>query len=278
MKKNIVMQFKLMFSQKSLHYTLLILCLLSIITFIVNCISTFGRPLTDVPNAYFFFIGSTLGEGFYYIYSTILSLVCVIPFADSYFRDYNKNMLSVILLRTTPKTYYFSKSLAVFFSGFIVIFVSLMLNFFLNFITFPLSNGCDFTMFPTYYSDFYMKGYWSDLALLKNLFVQNPYLYSLLFLCITSVVSGIYAVIVYNISYFIKKQHILLLASMFILSNVLAILAGITGLNIRPENYCFAFSQFEVVKTSNIIAMVLFYLAFVFIPIPFCLKKLRNAI
>lgn len=279
MKKNVSMQIKLMLSQKSLHYTLIVLSLFSCVAFLVNCISNFGRPITDVPNAYFFFIGSSLSEGFYYIFSIILPIICVIPFADSYFRDRNKNTLPIIILRSSPVKYYFSKGIAIFISGFIIVFISLALNFLLNFIAFPVSKGCDFTMFPTYYSDFYIKGYWSDNILLKNLFVGYPYLYNLLFLFIISIVGGVYSIIVYNLSYFTKKQHIMMLASMFVLSNVFAIISTVTNnFNIRLENYCFAFSQFESIDPTNIIIMTVLYLLMIFVPIPFCFKKLRDVI
>jgi len=278
-KENISMQIKLMLSQKSFRYQLIGLSLFSCAAFIINCISNFGRPITDVPNAYSFFIGSSLSEVFYYIFSVILPIVCVIPFADSYFRDRNKNTLPIIILRSSPIKYYFSKGIAVFVSGFIVVFICLMLNFLMNFIAFPVSKGCDFTMFSTYYSDFYIKGYWSDNILLKNLFVGYPYLYNLLFLFIISVLGGVYSIIVYNISYYTKKQHILMLSSMFILSNILAIISTISNnFNIRIENYCFAFSQFERIETTNIIIMIVLYLLLIFVPIPFCLKKLRNVI
>ncbi len=277
MKENISMQIKLMLSQKSFRYMVMGLSMFSCVAFIINCICVFGRPITDVPNAYSFFIGNTLSESFYYIFSTILPIICVVPFADSYFRDYNKNTVSIIVLRSSPEKYYFSKGIAVFVSGFSVVLLCLMLNFLLNFIAFPISKGCDFTMFPTYYSDFFCKGLWADNILLKNLFTAHPYLYNFLFVFVISFVGAIYSVIVYNISYFVKKQHILMLSSMFIFSNVLAILSAIVpGLNIRLENYCFAFSQVGDVKVYNLIIMLFVYLFLIFVPIPFCLRKLRN--
>lgn len=278
MKKSVLMQIKLMLSQKSFQYTCIGLCVFSCAAFLVNCISNFGRPITDVPNAYFYFIGSSLSEGFYYIFMTILSIVSVIPFADSYFRDRNKNTLSILMLRSSPSKYYFSKGIAVFLSGFAIVFICLILNFLLNFIAFPISKGCDFTMFPTYYSDFFIKGYWSDNILFKDLFISNPYLYNLFFLFVLSIVGGIYSIIVYNISYFTKKQHIIMLSSMFVFSNILTIISSITDVNIRIENYCFAFSQFENIETNNIVIMIIIYFIFIFIPIPFCIKKLRNVI
>lgn len=202
MLKNVSMQLKLMLSAKSFRYALFFSCVFSCIAFIINCLSTFGRPLTDVPKAYFYFIGSYLSEAFYYVFSTLLPILCVVVFSDSYYRDRTKNTLPVLLMRTSPEKYYFSKGIAVFASGFVVVFVSLFINYMLCFITFPINKGCDFTMFPTYYSDFFINGSWSDGILMEELFALNPYLYNFLFLIFTSLTGGVYAAIVYNISYF----------------------------------------------------------------------------
>lgn len=279
MQKNIKFQLKLLFTQKSFVITMMVMIVFSCVAFIVNCITIFGRPITNVPNVYFFFIGSALSESMYYILSVILPLAAALPFADSYFKERKDNLLPVVLLKSSRSTYYFSKGIAVFFSGFFIAFIPLLLNNLLNFIVFPVTAGCDFTMFPTYDSDFFVKGFWLKNIILKDFFISSPYLYNLFFLFAISTVSGLYAVIIYNLSFFVKKQHLLLLTSAFVLSNLCSILSSITpGFRIRLEDYCYAFTKMEAFPSVGFWCMLVLYGALLLLPIPFCLKKLRDAI
>lgn len=272
------MQLKLMLSQKSFQYTLLCGCLFSCVAFIVNCVSVFGYPLINVPHAYSFFIGCTSADGFYYIYMVLISLYSAVPFADSYFKEAHHNTLPAILSRISPKTYYTSKAFSVAASGFLVNFIPLLLNFLLNLIAFPIQKGCDFTFCLTWDSSFFEKESYVDTILFKDLFIYNPYVYQLFFLLFIACAGAVFALIVFNISFFVKQKkfHLLLLASMFLISCFLEIFKSVTDINIRLENYCFSFIEFEEFHLFNVIIMVILYLFFTLASIPFCIHKVGN--
>lgn len=288
MKSNFKMQWRLMTSQKSFYWAMFFMIALSCVTFIINCFTVFGRPITAVPNAHFFYLGSAAAD-LHSVFSLLLPLVAAFPFADSYFRDRKKNTLSVILMKTSAKNYYFSKLLVVFFSGFLIAFIPLLINYFLNFIAFPLTRGCDFTMFPVWTSSFFEAGKsgWLENIFLKELFVPHPYLYNFIFLILTSVLGGLFAAMAYNVSFFIKKQLVFVIAFPFVLTNAVLLVSSAVNLalrlasvdfivNTKIENYFYAFSNVQEMGTIGMVIVAMLYGVILFGFMPLCLKKLRD--
>lgn len=273
--KAVSAQIKLLFKRKSFILTLTFMMLYSITVFIINCIKNFNNNIVAVKAAKYLFLGSDFLNTPFMLYSLIFPIIAVLPYADSYFEERKNKTTEFCLMRLSGSTYYFSKMITVFFSGFIVNFVPLLTNMLLNFIAFPIDSSIDATNFSYVYSHLFTTVI--ETGLFKDLFAGNMYLYNLLYLILASVSSGLIAVIVYQLSFFYNKSRILLNCSFFIIYSFINIIFGAVGLEeFCLENYIFA-SRFYCDQSVRgfIVTFSLLILTAV-IPTLFIKNRLRN--
>lgn len=273
--KAVSAQIKLLFKRKSFILTLTFMMLYSIMVFIINCIKSFNNNIIEVKAAKYLFLGSDFLNLPFILYSLIFPIIAVLPFADSYFEERKNKTTEFCLMRLSGSTYYFSKMITVFFSGFIVNFVPLLTNMLLNFIAFPIDSSIDATNFS--YVNSHLFTTVMETGLFKDLFAGNMYLYNLLYLILASVSSGLIAVIVYQFSFFYNKSRILLNCSFFIIYSFINILFGTVGLDeFCLENYIFASRFYRDQSVRGVIVTFSLLILTAVIPTLFIKNRLRN--
>lgn len=239
-------QMRLLWRTPAFCLTMGLMCLLSIGVFCVLSFPYYGMDFIAVPAADRMYIGRG-GLSVTYILRALLPLIVTLPFADSYFCEKKKNMLPVLLTKyKTSADYYFSKGAAVFVSAALVVFVPFLLNMLLNLIAFPITSIADGTNLSTDCAMYYVEPYVTS-ALFPRLLVLHPYLYNFLFCIAISGFSGLLGVTAYILSYFVKRNRIWVLVSVFIANNFLTMLSGMfePKVNFAFFNYLFAYDETE---------------------------------
>lgn len=269
-------QFKILFNRKSFYISLLISSVYAIVSFVIKCLQAYGRNFNHVFSASEMYLGSKFSQSPAYVFLAIIPVLAILPFSDTYFEERQLGISQYCLARTGKKKYYFSKLTVVFFSGFIAIFTALMINYLLCLTAFPLESTYKFSGNSYFQSPLYTDMVY-DL-LFSSLLASNMYLYNFVYMLITSTASGVMAVIVYQISFFYKKNRAALLCGFYIIYNAADMLVSSFGLkHFTPENNLIVgdvfFGQtylgFAVFCGALILSALL--------PIPFALKKLRNS-
>ncbi len=239
-------QIKLLWQTPSFLLTMGLMCLVSVSVFCGSCLQYYGTNFIAVPAADQFYIGRWTMDTTYFL-RLLLPLIVVLPFADSYFCEKKKNMLPVLLTRyKTAAGYYFSKGTAVFISAALVVFVPFLLNMLLNLTAFPLTSIADYTNLSTDQTMYYVEGKLAAI-LFPRLLILHPYFYNFLFCIAISLFSGLIGVTAYTLSYFVRRNRIWVLASVFILNNLLEIASS----SLEPKrnfaffNYLFAYDLTE---------------------------------
>lgn len=222
------------------------MCLVSVTVFCISCLPYYGLDFIAVPAADQLYIGRGTTDTAY-ILRALLPLIVTLPFADSYFCEKKKNTLPVLLTRyKSTAAYFFSKGMAVFFSAALVVFVPFLINMLLNLIAFPTASVADYTNVSTDQTIYYVEPYITN-GLFPRLLALHPYLYNCLFWIAISLFSGLLSVTAYVISYFVRRNRIWVLVSVFILNNLIALASDlcVPKLNFAFFNYLFAFDQSE---------------------------------
>lgn len=273
-------QLKLLLKRPEFGITMLLMCCFSIGIFILNCIMNFHSNIDNVLSADQFYIGrSTLPLS--PLLALVLSIVIAFPFSDSYFDEKQKNTLPVILTRyKSASNYFISKAFIVFFSAFIVVFIPFMLNIILNSIAFPSESLVDYSRLSSDQTVYYIKDFVQNI-LFPDFFVKYPQLYNILFCLALSLFLGLGAVLIFCISFFVKRSRILVIASFFIISNIISIVSNVTmsvGINIDFYNYLFSYN-IEENKYLLVFGFELFFILLaIFILSKKAIHKMENII
>lgn len=281
MKKSLKFQFISMLSSKGFNISVLILCIYSIAVPIYYGIKFTNGDINEVPAAYAFFIGSSLNEIPSRIFYTIMPLMVVLPFADSYFCDRENKTIYAVLSRCSVNDYYFGKLICVFASGFIVIFTPLILNFILNLLIFPFDSTIEFYMgFGQIQNQLYsLRDIGVDI-IFRSLFFSNHYLYELVYMIIASLFGGLFSVIVYQFSFFFRGNRIILNSLFFIIFNVLNLVFGIVKTSFCITLDCYIISDRTYGEQNYLVffALIAVCILCAFAPIPFAKKKMLEII
>lgn len=101
-----------------------------VVSFIVKCIFVYQSDILSVQVAFSQFFFNGFNDEYVAIFSIIFPFACCAVFSDSYISDSTRNYIGICLIKGNIKQYFFSKMLAVFACGFLVIFAPQIVNFF----------------------------------------------------------------------------------------------------------------------------------------------------
>ena len=232
------LQILLLLKRKSFIITLSSMMIFSMLVFILNCIEFFNNDIVSVKSAKYLFLGSDFSFASI-ILTILLPIISVLPFSDTFYMEHQKGTDIYCITKSSLNIYYFSKLLVAFFSGFIVVFTPLFVNYLLNLIAFPIDSSIDATGFSFYCS--YLYADVMETGLFQNLFANNMYLYNFVYLILLSFFSGQISTIVFQFSYYYNKSRVILICSFFAIYNVMLPLLKSFGLDeFCIDNYIFA--------------------------------------
>lgn len=276
MKKELRFQLKSAVYSKNFIIISLISIFFGIICFLIKCAECYGMDIISVPSAYQqFFTNVRSNDTFVAVFSIASPFLICAAFSDSYVTECNNRFVPICLIREGKNKYYFSKLISVFICGAFVMVIPQFINMLLCVITFPMESTYMYT-WDLWQADTYTADIAGDWFLFKNLYILSPYLYFLVFIAISGILSGIIAVISFEVSFFVKNR-IFVTSFMFILINLSNVLFESYMIPYNVMNCMFGLSVSGITFHSFIITCVI-YLSVMLLLIPFSLRRLKNCI
>ncbi len=211
-EKNAVikMQFRHMLSRTEFKVSLTAVLLVVAISFLVLCTKVWGLDFSNLYSAAYGWVGNAapldinIMQMFFVL---LIFFVGSMAFSDSQYVDGKINAKTMIITRCSRKNYIISGAFVSFLGAFLVIFVPFIFSQLLSFSIFPVQSSVQ-TVFNSNPS--WVKPYRFD-TLFPSLTYNNPYLYNLISIFYMSVCAGIFAVLSFCLSFFIKRGRLLII-------------------------------------------------------------------
>ncbi len=271
-------QMRLMFKSNQFLFALTAMVVFVTFGFILNCISYFGSDIVAVPTANYFIIFYPSGSDmFFYVFSFTFPLFAALGFSDSFFTERKSHITDICLLRRSANAYYFSKLAAVFISGLLILLIPLLMNFIMCLI----ASSRFLTVAGLNYSALNLLAYKDEAkaVMFQSLFVNHPYLRSLLSLALVSFTGGLVAAVTYQFSFFYSRSRIILLCSFFAVYNFLSLILENFGYREYALGKNIFFYNFKVGGNEvTLTALMLIMILTVIVTIPFAKRKMNELI
>ncbi|WAM34340.1 hypothetical protein [Caldicellulosiruptor morganii] len=256
-------EFKRLLSRKEFFIVMVIAFFYISVDFVYHSVKLINAPFFELPSAYQMWIlynkvGGQWGQVFVFF---LLPLFAAIPYSDSYLEDKKTGVINFIVTRCDRRLYLFCKGIAVFFSGFIVVFVPLFINQILCLCLLPVYSPSENVFnHPTYNAYQFLS-----TVQLPKLHSLNPYLHNLFYMLLNSMFAGIIALLSYSISFLKKMNRYLVVILVFLfclIENVVGkLISSSTTFSIIDYLHIFSFS-FEI---TNYLYFLIFMLVLIFV-------------
>lgn len=150
---------------------------------------------TSVFNGWIGYDATSLQAGLYFI---LLPLLATFPYGDSYFTDITEGYINNLLIRHDKMKYLLIKFFVLFLSGAVTIILPLVISLL-----------CTMSLLPSIVPEqsTLTFGIWeSDLW--ADIFINHPYVYTLRFLILIFIFSGLMAVLALTVSFYTDNKYI----------------------------------------------------------------------
>ena len=182
-----------------------------IVPFLMDCMKYYQTEITYIPPANELWVGfhNHMGEAYYLF---LLPLLPALVYADTHYLNLKTGMYKNIYSRCRKSTYILAKGVVILVSGFIIVFLPLLLNQLLCFLIAPLHSTRNslggwpaYTSYPTY------------TLLFESLFLRKPYLYNFLYMAMASVLGSMSALLSYAVSFLNGQSRLIVVATPMII-------------------------------------------------------------
>lgn len=165
-----------------------------------------GNPIITVVSVFTNWIGTdvlSIKSNFFYF---ILPIVATIPFGWSMIDEMNSGYVKNILCKTSRKSYFISKYIAVFVSGAVMIMIPLILNYVLLSMYLPSIKA----------ERAYPYGVVGEPSMWSGIYYEHPLVYIILYILLDAIFAGLLASISTASAFFIKQRLAVILIPFFI--------------------------------------------------------------
>lgn len=200
-------EFLACFKRKEIHFVMLFLVALSLLSYSMECIAFYGSEMRFIRSSN----ESTLLLGVYAssVMSMILLMLPLISsliYSDSLYKDYHNGVTKVILTRVRKSDYILSKAVVVFVSSFVIFFIGLLINLIIVKVTFPTVGFDNIYSLPPY--DIGIQNFDGNFFL-DFIRVQSPFVFNIIILLILSFFSGLISLFTYGVYFlFLDRNRI----------------------------------------------------------------------
>lgn len=189
---------------KSFLFAFVITLLYSLATFLYDCIPLYGTISSKHMAAYDYFgpVENCYGFSFQLwqiFFMFLFFFICSLSGGDRYCVDYTSGTYKNIFSRSQKKDYFITGSITTFFAGFITIFIPLLVNLLLWMVVAPLTTSTRL-----------VNGELLNKLFLPSLYINQPYLFFLVNMVITSFIGGLYSLLSFSISLFYHKKRFII--------------------------------------------------------------------
>lgn len=227
MKNLIRLNIRLMLKRKSFVFIMTLMLLLAVGIPIFFLVKYRGEYRYSLPSAETLFLINADSEWWGYI-SMLIPFMWVMPYGFSYLYEYKAGVSIYLKTRDTIKTYYYSQMFACFLGSAMVFLIPTFLNIILTAGIFEINgndyvmgyqrydtNWCNSIMGTNFYKNTLFHG-----ALFKSLYINHPFIFSVLKCVWSSVEMGVFGVFVYSVSLIIKKGSVWLLMFVYVFNQL----------------------------------------------------------
>ncbi len=226
------MQIKVLFQRKGVYITSLIILLLVIQNFLDNVFSLAYQDVIHMCAPYKLLMLSDMGKNF--LLFLLYPFLIVLPAAFSYMDDTNNRETNFICSRVGVKNYYLGKLAAVFVVTFVAVIIPLLMDYFLNVVSFPLGATGD-----KYNIDYYQPVSRERIGnyFLVGIYVKAPYFHAFISTLFFGVCSGIFGCFAAAVSFLRVRYKVFLFLPFFILYNISLRLGNMFGFYTELSDY-----------------------------------------
>lgn len=174
----------------------------------------------------------------------LFPMLASLPYSSSYCNEKKSGYIKLMLTRTKRMNYYLSKFLAVFISGFLTVFLILSVSLIISMMFYPMLLPEPITnQFPAAIGD----------SMLKNLFINKPMAYTLLYILIDSVFFGMISLISLVIGAFTEHSFVSVVGGTVVFYIFSFVISAIKMNTCNPSIYLVPYQPFEGIKINVII-------------------------
>ena len=224
MGKSLKTELKMLTNRNQFQVMLLFGVTLSITAFLIDCLVWFSQSIEQVPPAYGTWMGTSLYSNI--VTATLFMLMPLyasIAYSDMFYVNQKSGYNNFIFTRSSRKNNVTSNAIMVFISGFIIVFLPLLLNQILCLIAFPFENTTNLGI-ATYKAIQVHYNY-----PLGGLSYHYPYLYNLVYCFIPAFFGGAFATLTLGISFWVDKGRVALFVLPFLLYQISTFILETTG-------------------------------------------------
>lgn len=219
----IFLHIKNMFRRRNFFIVMIVTLLFSLMTYLVDALPLYGSGVTGhlAPWSYWGPMDKDYGismQLWQAMYIFLFPFLASFAYADCYFSDRQNGALNNLLARSSRERYFISGAIVVFWGGFFIFFISLLINQLLWLITTPLNTvldafsdgGITCMMFPSVYA-------------------KHVYLNNIIYMIIPGITGGLIALLSYSLSLFFNKKKFAVLTAPSVAYVVLCFIAALTS-------------------------------------------------
>lgn len=226
LKKLFKTEFKIMFESLSFKISLIIIMICSLGTLISRNINFYGRDISRlIESGYLFFSENADNIFVALVLMFFFPLLVCLPYADSYNNEKTKGIQKSLIIRTGRIKYLISKYIVIFTSGFLVIFIPLLINLIATISIAPIkNNGNDISNFGSYAYTPLTKS-----TIFPELFARSVVGVDIIYLFMTPVFGGLIALFGFSISIIFNLNRLSILIIPTIIYNLLNFSLAVTN-------------------------------------------------
>lgn len=226
MKKMLRLELKKALTNKFFLVTLAVWCVLALLS-AIYMIENYGNfnpqflddyflrdgelyenPYLPLTGFYTSWIGGESLSLVYSVFYTLLPVAAALPFAWSFFTERQSGYIKNIAVRAKKLQYFVAKAAAVFLSGMLLVLIALVLNLFVVSAFLPVYQ-------PEVNYVIYTHVNFGELW--ANLYYVYPFLFVILYVLLTAVYGGIFALLSLAVTFYIRNRFAVLLLPFLLL-------------------------------------------------------------
>lgn len=224
-------QISIMLKRKEYKVAFLLVLAYACLNFVYVLTEFRGMDLSVIKDANQSVCYSDLNR-LWFFFSYLYPFLVVLPFSTSYIDDERNQILPIYLSRSSRKDYYLSKLLACFIGTATVIGIPFLFNLLICNIFLPHNHN-------VWIGEYQLNNFYRSLLGINiayetsypeisfwKLFLYCPFLYNLWYLVLLSLFSGLLGTFVLSLSFWLKKNKIILFLPIYVIMQVSQIYDG----------------------------------------------------
>uniref|UniRef100_UPI004056F090 hypothetical protein n=1 Tax=Agathobacter sp. TaxID=2021311 RepID=UPI004056F090 len=221
----------LMMKQKTFQFVFILMLLISITVPIYHVVAYWGFYQYALPSSDTLYIGNNAGACWEYL-ALLFPFMIVLPYGLSFMNESKSGVILYVQTRGERKYYYYGQLIACFAGTAIVFLLPFLLNILLNLLLFPINgndyvstyNAYDINWVNTIMGRGFFKETLFDGYVFKQIAIDHPQLYNVMYAIGTSFAAGIMGMFIYAVSIIFQKNALSLLIANYLFFMIFTVL------------------------------------------------------